>query len=298
MPQLIRPTSTLFPVAILLLAIICVQVGAAVAKSMFPVAGALGMVAVRIALGTIILGAVLRPWRVRIVPGSRTALAIYGASLGVMNALYYSALSRVPLGITVALEFTGPLTVAVLASRRPTDFCWAVLAAAGLLLLLPLGPVSTLAQAGAIDPLGALLALGAGACWALYIVFGQKAGSFYGAQTVALGSIISAILIIPVGLLVAPPAVYTSAVLVPGLLVAILSTALPYTLEMMALTRLPTRTFGILMSLEPAFAALFGYVHLHEHLTSIQWTAIALIIIASIGTTASVQQKVAVPVPD
>ena len=298
MSQLIRPSTALFPIALLLLAIVSVQAGAAVAKSMFPVAGALGMVAVRIALGTIVLGVVLRPWRVRIVPGSLTALTIYGASLGVMNSMYYLALSRVPLGITVALEFTGPLTVAVLASRRLVDYGWAVLAAAGLLLLLPLGPVATLAQSGGIDPVGALLALGAGACWALYIVFGQKTGSVYGAQSVALGSIISAVLIIPVGLWVAPPAVFTTAVLLPGLIVAIFSTALPYTLEMIALTRLPTRTFGILMSLEPAFAAVFGYVRLNEHLTPIQWTAIALIIVASIGTTTSVQQKIAVPVPD
>jgi inner membrane transporter RhtA len=241
--QLIRRASILFPIALLLLAMVSVQAGAAVAKTMFPVIGPVGMVAVRIAFGTIILVCVLRPWRVRITSSTWRPLAIYGVSLGVMNLLYYSALNRVPLGIAVALEFTGPLAVAVFSSRRPIDFCWIVLAAGGLLLLLPIAHF----DAG-IDPVGALYALAAGACWALYIVFGQKAGADHGAQTAALGSVISAILIVPIGLIDARPALFAYSTLLPGVAVAVLSTALPYTLEMIALTRLPARTFGVLMS--------------------------------------------------
>jgi inner membrane transporter RhtA len=144
------------------------------------------------------------------------------------------------------------------------------------------------------DPVGALYALAAGACWALYIVYGQKAGANHGPQTAALGSVISAIIIVPIGLADRGHALFSSSILVPGLLVAILSTVIPYTLEMIALTRLPARTFGVLMSIEPAFGALIGYVYLHEWLTAVQWTAIALVILASIGATASAQQKIPV----
>lgn len=272
---------------------VSVQAGASIAKTMFPVIGPIGMVAVRIAFGTLILAAVLRPWQVRISPGSRRALLVYGVSLGVMNLFYYLALSRIPLGLAVAVEFTGPLAVAVFASHRVIDFCWVFLAAAGLALLLPIANVSA-----GIDPLGALEALAAGGCWALYIIYGKRAGADHGARTAALGSVISAILIVPVGVINSGAALLATSVLVPGLAVAVLSTALPYTLEMIALTRLPARTFGILMSMEPAFGALIGYVYLKESLTKAQWTAIVLIIAASIGTTISARQEVPAPVPD
>jgi inner membrane transporter RhtA len=285
--QLIRPISTLLPITLLLAAMASVQVGASIAKTLFPVVGPVGMVAVRTALGTLILCAALRPWRARITSSTWRPLAIYGVSLGLMNLLYYLALSRVPLGITVALEFTGPLAVAVLSSRRLLDFCWILLAAAGLLLLLPVAHVGV-----GTDPVGALYALAAGACWALYIIYGQKAGAHHGAQTAALGSVISAAIIVPIGLADRGPALFSGAILLPGLVVAVLSNAIPFTLEMFALTRLPARTFGILMSIEPAFGALIGYVYLHEWLTPVQWTAIALVILASIGATASAQQKI------
>lgn len=266
-----------------------VQVGASIAKTLFPIVGPVGMVALRIGLGTVILCIVQRPWRARISAGTWRPLAVYGVSLGVMNLLYYLALERVPLGIAVAFEFVGPLTVAVLSSRRLVDFCWILLAAAGLVVLLPVGHLGA-----GTDPLGALFALAAGACWGLYIIYGQKAGADHGAQTVALGSVISAVLIVPIGVIDQGIALFSGAVLLPALAVAILSTVLPYSLEMVALTRLPARTFGVLMSIEPAFGALIGYVHLHEWLTVAQWTAIGLIILASIGAAASADQKVPV----
>jgi len=278
--------STLLPIVLVLTSMASVQMGASIAKTMFPVVGPVGMVAVRVALGTIVLCLLLRPWRARLNPGNWRALAVYGMTLGVMNIFYYLSLNRVPLGIVVAIEFTGPLAVAVFSSRRLADFCWIVLAAAGLLMLLPV------VHAGVgIDPVGALFALAAGACWALYIIFGQKAGADHGAQSVALGSLISAVLVIPAGLIDRGTMLLSGSVLLPGLAVGILSTALPYTLEMHALTRMPARTFGILMSIEPAFGALVGAVYLHEWLNPIQWMAIALIIVASIGATASARQS-------
>jgi inner membrane transporter RhtA len=277
------------PVALLLLAMASFQAGASVAKTMFPLVGPVGMVTVRIVLGTAILALTLKPWRARIAPESRQALIIYGISLGLMNLSFYSALNRIPLGITVALEFTGPLAVAVLTSRRALDFCWALLAAGGLVLLLPVGQLSN-----AIDPIGILYALAAGFWWALYIIYGRRAGADHGAQTVALGSVISTIIVAPIGLATAGAHLFTRAILLPGLVVAVLSTALPYTLEMIALTRIPARTYGILASADPALAALFGLLYLHERLSGLQWTAIALIIVASVGTTTSPSK---VPIP-
>jgi inner membrane transporter RhtA len=210
-----------------------------------------------------------------------------------MNLLYYIALSRIPLGIAVAIEFTGPLAVAVWTSRRPIDFLWILLAVTGLVLLLPIAHLGT-----GIDPVGAAYALGAGGFWALYIVYGQRAGADHGAQTSALGSVISAIVIVPIGLAGASPALFSGSIVLPGLAVAVLSTALPYSLEMIALTRMPARTFGILMSLEPAFGALFGYLYLNEWLTPVQWTAMALVMLASIGATATSRHSRPLASPD
>jgi inner membrane transporter RhtA len=272
---------------------VSVQSGASLAKSLFPVAGPVGMVTVRIGFGTVILCAVLRPWRVRLTRRALLPLVTYGLALGTMNFLYYQALDRLPVGVAVAIEFLGPLTVAVFSSRRPVDFLWVLIAAIGFIALLP-----AFSQARHANLPGALFALGAGCCWAVYIVFGQKVGYHLGTQSVALGSLISAALIVPFGLLHAPPNLFTAQVLLPGLAVAILSTALPYTLEMMALTRLPTRTFGVLMSLEPAIAALSGLIFLGEALTGTQCVAILLVVVASLGATVTASPHIPAPVPD
>ena len=283
------------PILLLLIAMGTIQAGASLAKTLFHSVGASGAVALRTALATLMLVIVLRPWRARITASSWRPLAVYGVSLGVMNFLYYLALRTIPLGIAVALEFTGPLAVAMVSSRRLSDFLWILVAAAGLLALLPLGHFGT-----PIDPGGALFALAAGGCWALYIVYGQKAGADYGAQAVALGSIIASVIVVPLGVAQVGAALLAPQALRYGLAIALLSTALPYTLEMIALTRLPARTFGILMSIEPAVAVLFGWVLLGERLSTLQWAAIGLIILASIGTTwsASVQREQPVPMPE
>jgi inner membrane transporter RhtA len=280
----------LLPILLLLLAMACYMAGASVAKSLFAIISPAAVAALRIAFGTLILSVALRPWRIRVTRDSWRPLAIYGVSLGTMNLLYYQALSRIPLGITTAIEFSGPLAVSIASSRRPIDFCWAALAAGGLILLAPIAHFGT-----GLDPLGVLCALAAGACWALYIVFGQKAGTRHGPRTVAFGSLISAFLIVPVGVISAGPALLSPSVLGPGLAIAILSTALPYPLEMAALTRLPVRTFGILMSVEPAMAALFGFVLLKQRLSMQQAAAITMIILASIGTVATLRRRAPVP---
>ncbi|WP_226052145.1 threonine/homoserine exporter RhtA [Dickeya chrysanthemi] len=279
--------SVLLPVLLIVIAMLSIQTGAALAKRVFPLVGASGMTALRLAIGSLILLVVFRPWRLRF-GSERLPLLVYGITLGGMNYLFYLALRTVPLGIVVALEFTGPLAVAILASRRLPDFIWVVLAAAGLWLLLPLGQ-----HIDNVDFVGAACAVGAGACWAGYILFGQKAGANHGAGTVAMGSLIAALIYCPVGLLFSDANTLFSLNVLPiGIAVALLSTALPYTLEMLALTRLPTRTFSTLMSLEPAVAAMSGILFLNEHLTLTQWLALAFIIMASLGTTLSVKKRV------
>ncbi|VTN15208.1 Inner membrane transporter rhtA [Raoultella terrigena] len=203
-----------------------------------------------------------------------------------MNYLFYLSIQRIPLGIAVALEFTGPLAVALFGSRRPLDFVWVVLAVLGLWYLLPLG--QDVAQ---VDLTGALLALGAGACWAVYILTGQRAGEEHGPATVAMGSLIAAVIFVPLGMLQATDTLFQWSLLPLGLAIAVLSTALPYSLEMIALTRMPTKTFGTLMSMEPALAALSGMVFLGETLTFTQTLALGAIILASMGSTLTMRRE-------
>ena len=272
--------TALFPIGLLLIAMASVQSGASLAKSMFPIVGAQGTTALRLIFASVIMLLLLRPWRAKLTAKSLRTVIVYGMALGGMNFLFYMSLRSVPLGIAVALEFTGPLAVAIYASRRAVDFLWIALAIVGLLLLIPMGETSN-----GIDLLGVAYALGAGVCWALYILFGQKAGNDNGVQTAALGVMIAALFVAPFGIIHAGAALLTPALIPVALGVAILSTALPYTLEMVALTRLPARTFSTLMSVEPAFGALSGLLFLQEHLSLAQWLAITCIILASAGAT-------------
>lgn len=278
--------STLLPVSILIVAMISVQSGASLAKSLFPVIGAQGTTTLRLILAAIFLLLVLRPWRTRINTGALGTVLLYGLALGFMNLLFYMSLRTVPLGIAVALEFTGPLAVAVFSSRRALDFLWIALAVVGLLLLLPIGE-----SAAHLDLVGAAYALGAGVCWALYIIFGQRAGADHGMQSASLGVLVAALVISPFGIAHAGTDLLNLSLLPVALGVALLSTAIPYTLEMYALTRMPARTFGTLMSIEPALGALSGLLFLGERLSLLQWLAIGAIILASVGTTASMKSR-------
>ncbi|GKW22964.1 threonine/homoserine exporter RhtA [Pectobacterium polonicum] len=276
-------SSSFIPVLLIIISMLSIQSGAALAKNLFPLIGATGVTALRLGIGTIILCIIFKPWRMRF-SSNRLPLLIYGITLGGMNFLFYLSLQTVPLGIAVALEFTGPLAVAMLASRRPIDFLWVCLAVAGLWFLLPLGH-----NIGNVDLTGAAYAIGAGACWAFYILFGQKAGANHGPGTVAIGSCIAALIFCPIGAYYAESTLFSLTILPLGIAVAILSTALPYSLEMVALTRLPARTFSTLMSMEPAIAALSGILFLGEHLSFIQWMALIFIITASLGATLTIK---------
>ena len=279
-------SALLVPIALLVVAMTSIQSGASLAKNLFPLVGAEGTTALRLVLGAIILSLVMQPWRARLDLRKCHALLAYGLALGGMNLLFYMSLQSIPLGIAVALEFTGPLALALFSSRRLLDFVWVILAIAGLWLLLPTG-----ATQSAIDPLGAGLALGAGVCWSLYIIFGQKAGAQHGRHTVALGTWVAALLVLPVGLWHAGGDLFDLDLLPIALGVAVMSSALPYSLEMIALTRMPARTFSVLMSLEPAIAALCGLIFLGEKLLWGQWLAVAAIIIASTGGLVDVHRR-------
>lgn len=286
MPGVSRKMPVWLPIVVLLVAMCSIQGGASLAKSLFPLVGAPGVTALRIALGTVILVVIFKPWRLRFTREQRLPLVLYGLSLGAMNYLFYLSLQTVPLGIAVALEFVGPLSVALLGSRRAIDFLWVVLAVLGLWYLLPLGD-----DVSHVDLTGAAYALGAGACWAVYIITGQKAGEDHGPATVALGSLIAAIVFVPLGALQAGELLWHWSIVPLGIAVAILSTALPYSLEMIALTRIPTRTFGTLMSMEPALAAISGMVFLGETLNLQQTMALMCIVIASIGSTLTLRKE-------
>lgn len=286
MPGSSRKIPAWLPILVILIAMVSIQSGASLAKSLFPLVGAPGVTALRLALGTLILVIVFKPWRLHFTAEQRLPLLLYGLALGAMNYLFYLSIQRIPLGIAVALEFTGPLAVALFGSRRPLDFVWVILAVLGLWFLLPLG--QDVAQ---VDLTGALLALGAGACWAVYILTGQRAGEEHGPATVAMGSLIAAVVFVPLGMLQASDTLFQWSLLPLGLAIAVLSTALPYSLEMIALTRMPTRTFGTLMSMEPALAALSGMIFLGETLTSTQTLALGAIILASMGSTLTMRRE-------
>lgn len=282
-----QKNAVLLAIASVLLAMITIQSGASIAKQLFPVIGPTGTTALRVGFSALMLWLVFRPWRY--LPQGRHwwPVIVYGACLGGMNMLFYLAIARIPLGIGVALEFTGPLAVALFSSRRRMDLVWVALALGGIILLLP-----DMASAEALDPIGVLLALAAGACWAGYILYGQRAGNLAsGGITVALGMTVAALFLVPLGVGTAGSALLSWEVVPLAIAVAALSSALPYSLEMIALKNLPAQSFSVLMSLEPAIAALAGFLLLSELLTLTQWLAIGLVICASLGSTLTTKKR-------
>lgn len=267
------------PIAYTIGGMFFVQAGASLAKQLFPLAGAAGVAALRLGFASLLMLLMWRPWRTPLKPGAMRDVVAYGVVLGVMNLSFYAALNRIPLGITVAIEFLGPLGLALLHSTRRLDLAWVLSGAAGAYLLLPLG-----SHAVALDPLGVGFALLAGTCWALYIVYAKKAGAASRAHAAAYGSVVAALVIAPFGIAIAGSRLLAPGIAWQGLAVAALSSAIPYSLEMIALARIPAKSFGILMCVEPAVAALSGYALLGEHLMPRQLVAIGLVMLASGGS--------------
>jgi len=264
------------PIVLILVSIVCVNAGAAFAKHLFTSYGALGTVFLRVFFAALVLWIWARPrWRELTTTGWRTTL-LFAFALAAMNASYYMALDRLPLGLAVTIEFVGPLSIALWQSHRLLDTIWVLLAAAGIALLNPLS--------GVLDPIGIGFALAAGFFWGSYIVLGQRlGGTLPGQQGLALAMAAAALMLVPVGAVPAAPVVTDGFWLMVAIAVALLSSVIPYTLEIEALRRMPTRLFGILMSLEPAVAALMGLLILGEALNGKQVIAIALVMAASYG---------------
>ncbi|HWZ60283.1 MAG TPA: EamA family transporter [Gemmatimonadaceae bacterium] len=269
------------PAPLLVLCSVCItQVGSALAKTLFATLGTRGAVLVRVSFAALMLLAMHRP-SLRRTPRRALGLAIlFGVVLGAMNWSFYAALSRIPLGVAVTVEFVGPLGVAVLHSRRPRDLLWVALAAGGIALLAPVG-------IGGPDPIGLALATFAGVCWALYIILGARVGqAFTGGTGLSLAMVVASLFLAPGGVAAAAPIFVTPLLLLTGVAVAAFSSAIPYTLEMEALRRMPSRVFGVLMSLEPAVAAACGFLILGERLGPRALAAMLLITAASAGVTA------------
>ena len=279
------------PLLAVLGSVIALGIGTSWAKQwLFPLVGAQGTTAVRVGFSAVLMLLLWRPWRWHLSRTDARAIALYGVALGGMNLMFYMSLRTLPFGLAVAIEFSGPLAVAIWSSRRAVDFVWVALAIAGLAMLLPLG-----LSASALDPVGLLFALAAAVCWALYIVFGKRAGHLHAGHTVSLGLLMAAIVVVPVGIAHAGAALLTPNVLLIGLAVAAVSSAIPISLEMMALKRLPKETFGIMISMEPAVAALLAWVLLGEHLNLVQWLAIGCIVAASMGSALTARRPVVSP---
>lgn len=261
--------------------------GTSLAKQhLFPQVGALGTTALRVGFSALLVVLMWRPWRRALRPGDGWAVLRYGVALGFMNLLFYQALQTIPFGIAVAIEFSGPLAVAMAGSRRAVDLLWLALAITGLALLLPLTQGVDVAT---LDPVGVAYALAAAACWGSYIVFGKRLSHLRAGHSVSLGLSVAALSVMPFGVAHAGASLLSPQVLMWGLVVAAISSAIPITLEMVALKRLPPSAFGIMISMEPAVAALLGMLILHEQLDARQWLAIGSIMAAAAGSSLTVR---------
>lgn len=263
-------------------------IGTSFAKTIFPVAGPAGTTALRIGLSAAAIIAMMRPWRWRVSADALRAAALYGVVLACMNLSFYAALAHLPLGIAIAIEFTGPLGLAAWHSGRPRDALWVALAAAGVAILVLPG-----AGSGAAVPLrGVVLALLAGAFWAAYIVIGKRATHHLPPrQVLCLGLAVAALIAVPAGLAQAGAALWRPSVLAGGALVALLSSLLPYFLELVAMRRLTTLVFGIGVSMEPAIGALAAAIILGERLGHLQLAGIAAVTMASLGSALTARPK-------
>ena len=271
---------------LLLIAMISLQSSGSLAKVLFNQFPILTVSAMRLLLSAVILAVIFKIWQLNVKHVKWKAILSYGCALAGMNLLFYLAIQRLPLGIAVSVEFIGPLSVALYYARQKFDFIWVGLAILGLILLFPFNQASP-----SLDPLGIVFALAAGACWALYIIAGQKPSGISGNHTVCLGMFVGTAILLPLAIFMGfPNQVFESSNFIYFIALAVLASALPFSLEMIALRNLSALSFGTLMSVEPAIAALSGFVFLNEQLLWNQWLALATIICASIGCTYTTQQ--------
>lgn len=262
-------------------AIFSIQIGAAIATGLFPEIGAAGVVFMRAIVSAVLLAAIWRPG-IETVRENPRLLLVFGVALAGMNLCFYEAIDRIPLGTAVTLEFIGPLTVALITSRRRRDWIWAGLAAVGILLLT--GGVG----GESLDPVGVALALAAGFFWGSYILLGKRMGqAFSGGKGLAVAMAVSALLTAPLGIVEGGTGLLSPEVLLVGLAVGVLSSALPFTLELEAMRRLPSSVFGVMMSLEPAVAAAVGLILLGQGIVPVGFVAILLVVAASAGALRS-----------
>ena len=283
-------TSRLSPVWLVLIGILSVQFGAGIAKSLFDEVPPTVIVWLRLATSAVALTLVARPLLRRRTRHDWLVVAGLGASLGIMNWAIYQSFARIPLGVAVTIEFIGPLTLATLGSRRPRDFIWVLLAAAGVALLG--------LEGGDLTWPGVLFALLAGAAWAAYILLSAETGRRWpGLDGLAVASVIATLLLTPLAVRIGGDDLLDGRVLLLGAAVGLLSSVIPYSCEMVALRSLRPAVFSILMSLEPAAAALAGIVVLGEFLAPVQWVAMACVVAASVGATRT-GRALAEPVPD
>jgi len=276
-----------------LIGILSVQFGAGVAKSLFDEVAPTLIVWLRLVTSAVVLVLLARPALRRRTSRDWLVVAGFGASLGVMNWAIYQSFARIPLGIAVTVEFVGPLALAVLGSRRPRDLLWVLLAAVGV------GLLGLELERGHVTLAGVLFALLAGAAWATYILLSAQTGRRWpGLDGLAVASVVATLLLTPVALRSGGSDLADGRIVLLGAAVGLLSSVIPYSCELVALRSLPPAVFSILMSLEPAAAALVGIVVLGEFLAPVQWVAMACVVVASVGATRSGSGAIAEPVPD
>lgn len=281
MSRPVRPA--LYAPLLVLGSMLSIAIGASTAKGIFPLLGPAGTAFVRVGVAAIVLLALWRPWRATLSRLQAVPIVTYGIILGILNLTFYEAMARLPIGIAIAIEFLGPLSIAFYMSRGRLDILWASLALIGVALLLPLTSLQR-----SIDPVGIGFALMSAAAWGCYIVVGKKAGtSMHPGYATAIGTTVGFLSIAPFGALTAWQTEWTSSLIFTAIAIGVLSSAIPFSLEMVALKHLDSKTFGILLSLEPALGALAAFLMLSEKISIIQCLAIGCVVTASIGSTAT-----------
>lgn len=260
--------------------------GAAWSKALFPAIGPEGIIALRVGFSAILLAVATRAWRTRVSNDQIGNLIAYGVALGLMNSFAYQAFARIPVGIGMAIEVTGPLAVVIYNSRRPSDLAWAACTVAGLVLLL-----FKETALPSVDPIGVGLSFCSAACWASYIVYGKRVSTIGSGNVVAIGFVVASLFVVPFGVASVGSKLFESEWLLTGALIAVLSGAFPFFLQILALRRLPSRVYGLIACGVPAVGAIMGFIVLREGLELRQCLGIVLVIAAGVGATLSLSRR-------